>query len=384
MVLAVRRGSSLRKAALRFGVSLATVQFWVARAGKARLDRVDFADRPSGARRCANRTPPRIQRQVLAIRRLLKDHSTLGEHGAWAIRQVLLARKVKPCPSLRTIGRILLRHGLLDGRRRVRRPPPAKGWFLPRVAAGKAEIDSLDTVTDLVIKGGTQVTVLNCISLHGGLAQSWPESKITSKIVVQSLLAHWRRFGLAAYAKFDNDLVFQGAHHWPDSFGRVIRLCLQLGVTPVFAPPREQGFQAEIEAFNGRWQRLVWRRHHHRNLGQLQRRSEGFIQALQARSAARIEAAPPRRAMPENFAFDPNLPLAGCVIYLRRTDQDGQVHCLGHRWKADRQWVHRLTRVEVDLSAGKVRIHALRRKEPESQPLLNTLAYSVPTKTFIE
>lgn len=387
MVLAVRRGHSLRKAALRFGVSLATVQLWVTRAKGMRLDRVDFADRPLGARRPVNRVPPKTERRVLAIRRQLKDQSTLGEHGAKAIRQTLLASPTKPCPSLRTIGRILLRHGLLDGRRRVRRPPPAKGWFLPEVAAGQAEIDSFDTVTDLSLKSktaGTQVTVLNAISLHGGLAQSWPESKITAKIVVQSLLAHWGRFGLPAYAKFDNDLIFQGAHQWPNSFGRVIRLCLQLGVVPVFAPPREQGFQAEIEAFNGRWQRLVWRRYYHRNLAHLQKRSDDFIAALLARSAARIEAAPPRRAMPEGFAFHLNVPLSGCVIYLRRTDQDGRVNCLGQRWKADRNWVHRLTRVEVDLSAGKVRIYALRRKEPASQRLLNTLAYSVPRKNFIE
>jgi putative transposase len=384
MVLAVRRGGSLRRVAQRFGVSLATVQFWVNRAAHSRLDRVDFADRPLGVRRPANRMPPTVERRVLAIRRQLQDHSPLGEHGASAIRQVLLARGCQPCPSLRTIGRILLRQGVLDGRRRVRRPPPAKGWFLPEVAGGRAEIDSLDTVTDLAIKGRTPVTVLNCISLHGGLAESWPKSKITAKIVVQALLAHWGDVGLPAYAKFDNDLIFQGAHHWPDSFGRVIRLCLQLGVTPVFAPPREQGFQAEIEAFNGRWQRLVWRRYRHRHLAGLWQRSEGFIRALRTRSAARIEAAPPRRAMPASFVFQPDLPLSGKVIYLRRTDQDGQVSCLGHKWKADRHWVHRLTRVEVDLTAGTVQIYALRRKEPTVQPLLNTLSYNVPKQKFIE
>lgn len=383
-MLAVRRGSSLRTAAERFGVSLATVQFWVNRAGKTRLERVDFADRPLGANPPANRTPPKLEQQVLAIRRKLKEQSTLGEHGALAIRQVLLARGAKPCPSLRTIGRILLRQGVLDGRRRVRRPAPPKGWFLPKVAAGRAEIDSFDTVTDLVIKGGCQVTVLNCMSLHGGLAQSWPRSKITAKIVVEALLEHWRKVGLPAYAKFDNDLVFQGPHQWPDSFGRVIRLCVQLGVVPVFAPPREQGFQAEIEAFNGRWQRLVWRRYRHRSLKALQARSQGFIESLVARSAARMEAAPPRRRLPGGFVFAPDLPLSGCVIYLRRTDQDGHVTCLGHRWKASRHWVHRLTRVEVDLTAKEVRIHALRRKEPTAQPLLNTLPYQVPRKTFIE
>lgn len=384
MVSAVRRGASLRQAARRFAVALGTVQFWVDRAGRHRLDRVDFADRPAGPHKTPNRTARRIERLILTIRRLLKDKSPLGEHGAAAIRQVLLERHVAPCPCVRTIGRILERHGKVDARRRVRRPPPVKGWFLPEAAACHAEADSIDTVTDLVIKGGTHVTVLNCISLHGGLAQSWPEDKITAKIVVSSLLAHWREAGLPDYAKFDNDLIFQGAHQWPNAFGRVTRLCLQLGIMPVFAPPRETGFQAEIEAFNGRWQRMVFRRYRHRGLSDLQQRSADFIQALRRRSAARIEAAPPRRPMPPEFRFDTRCPLAGCVIFIRRTDQDGFVTCLGNRWKADRHWVHRLTRIVVNLTAGRVSIFALRRRAPTQQPLLNAFGYKVPTKPFIE
>ena len=56
---------------------------------------------------------------------------------------------------------------------------------------------------------------------------------------MEALIEHWRQHGLPDYAQFDNDTVFQGAHQWPDTFGRVTRLCLQLGVTPVFTPPRE-------------------------------------------------------------------------------------------------------------------------------------------------
>ena len=86
------------------------------------------------------------------------------------------------------------------------------------------------------------------------------ESAWTAKKTVQTLVAHWREHGLPAYAQFDNDTIFQGAHQYRDTFGRVTRLCLQLGVTPVFAPPRETGFQAAIESYNGRWQAKVWRR----------------------------------------------------------------------------------------------------------------------------
>ena len=325
-----------------------------------------------------------MERKILATRRRLKTRSALGEHGAKAIHAELAAVGRRDVPSSRTIGRILFRNGLLDGRRRVRRPSPPKGWYLPDVAAAKAEIDSFDTVTDLVIRGGKDVTVLNGMSLLGGLPASWPKSKITAKIVVQSLLEHWTEHGRPHYAKFDNDTIFQGAHQWPDSFGRVIRLCLQLGVTPVFAPPREPGFQAEIEAFNGRWQRVVWRRFKHRNLHALQTRSDAMIASIRQRSSQRIAGAPARSPLDAPFVPDFNAPLEGAVIFMRRTDARGQVECLGHNWRVDANWPHRLVRVEVDLTRGEVRFFKLRRREPSRQPLVKTIHYRVPKHKFME
>lgn len=127
-------------------------------------------------------------------------------------------------PSVRTIHRILERRGALDGRRRVRRPPPPRGWDLPDLAKGRAELDSFDIVEGLVIQGGLQVEIRNGISLHGGLPASWPVvAPVTAKMTVTSLIEHWRAVGLPRYAQFDNDMIFQGTHRYPDALGRVIR-----------------------------------------------------------------------------------------------------------------------------------------------------------------
>jgi len=40
------------------------------------------------------------------------------------------------------------------------------------------------------------------------------------------------------YAQFDNGTVFQGPHQYPDAVGSATRMCLLLGVVPVFALPR--------------------------------------------------------------------------------------------------------------------------------------------------
>ncbi len=122
---------------------------------------------------------------MLTLRVELKDRSDLGEFGARAIRDALKAKGITQLPSARTIGRILERHGALDGRKRTRRPAPPAGWYLPDLAARRAELDSSDIVEGLVIKGGTRVEVLNATSLHGGLVASWPMGVVTAKAAVE-------------------------------------------------------------------------------------------------------------------------------------------------------------------------------------------------------
>ena len=384
MVAAVRRGLSMRRAAAQFGVALSTVQYWVAHAGTQRLDRVDWASRPRGPRQPANRSPRELEDLVLSLRRELKDTSDLGEFGAAAIRRTLQDRGIHPLPAVRTIGRILERRGALDGRKRRRRPAPPPGWDLPDVAAGRAEWDSFDIVEGLVIQGGIDVEVLNGIALHGGLVASWPMTSATARATVPAVIGHWRQVGLPADAPFDNDTIFQGPHQYADVVGRVMRLCLSLGVVPVFAPPRETGFQAAIENSNGRWQAKVWARFVHDSLAGLCQQSEKFVAASRLRAAARIEAAPPRRPFPTDWRLDLQARPKGRLIFLRRTDAQGGVELLGHRFEVDPLWPHRLVRAEVDLDANRIRFFALRRREPNHQPQLREVSYTLPRRRFQE
>jgi hypothetical protein len=265
---------------------------------------VDWHDRPCTPR-TTTRTEAVVEDLVLTVRTGLGRCSDLGFHGAEAIHEALKARQVEPLPSVRTINRILERRGALDGQRRIRRPAPPLGWHLPEVASKRRELDSFDVVEGLVIKGGPQVEVLNGISLHGGLATSWPmEASVTAKVVVESLIEHWRAFGLPGYAQFDNDTIFQGPHTHPDVIGRVSRLCLGLGVVPVFVVPREFGFQSAIENYNGTWQAKVWARFEHGSLPDLQGRSQRYVTALRRHRSDRIESAPRRRAFPKRWRLE--------------------------------------------------------------------------------
>jgi len=381
MVQAVRRGGSLRSVSRQFRVSLRTVQRWVERASTTRLDRVDWTSRPAGAPRPVNRTSIATESVVLKLRGELAK-SDLGDSGADVIRAAMIAQQSGLVPSRRTIGRILVRQGILDGRRRIRRPPPPIGWYLPQVASSSSELDSFDTIEGLAIRGGTELGVLTGISVHGGVTSCWPRQFITAAVVVELLITRWREFGLPDYAQFDNALIFQGPRQHPGAVGQVIRLCLLLGVTPVFAPPREPGFQNAVESLNGRWQAKVWRRFEHASLEDLQLTSGRWLAATALRSAARSERAPARRSFPLHFVLDLQAHPIGMLIFIRRTDDQGFLALLGLRFLIDPAWPQRLVRSEVDFVHNRIRFFALRRREPSDQPLLAECPYSLPRRPF--
>jgi hypothetical protein len=360
---------------------VATVALWVERARGERLDRVDWSDRPS-APKTTRRTDPAVEDLVLSVRVELA-RGDLGAVGAEAIREALRERRVQPLPAVRTINRILARRGALDGRRTTRRPPPPRGWYLPDVAARRTELDSFDIVEGLIIKDGPEVEVLNGVSLHGGLVVSWPiAAPVTAVMTVASLVAHWQEVGLPGYAQFDNAMIFQGTHRYPDALGRVARMCLSLGVVPVFVPPREMGFQAMIESYNGWWQARVWARFQHPDLGHLQARSHGHVQALRVHRAARIEAAPARRRFPADWRLNLKTRPRGRVVYLRRTNGAGEVSVLGQTWRVSDAWPNRLVRCDVDLDRDQIRFITLRRREPAHQPHVLTVEYRLPNCGF--
>jgi transposase-like protein len=371
MVAAVRRGASQRAVAREFGVGLGTVQRWLARAGDERLDRVDFMARASRPRR-TTRIPIGLEDLILEIREALRAESALGEYGARAIERELVVRaeqgEIDAVPALRTIGRVIERRGAVERRRRVRRPAPPPGWYLPLVVARRVELDSFDVIEELRLKGGPVFDILTGVSVHGGIEAAWPGLHVTARTTVDALAGHWRSHGLPGYAQFDNDTRFAGVHGFADRLGQVVRFCLASGVVPVFAPVRESGFQNAIESYNARWKAKVWRRFFFPALDDVVAASERYVAASRARLAPRIEAAPSRRPI----ADGPSTP-ASTIVYLRRTDGEGATRLLGQAIEVDPGWPHRLVRVEVDFAERFIRCFALRRRAPGEQPLLREL-----------
>ena len=68
------------------------------------------------------------------------------------------------------------------------------------------------------------------------------------------------------------------------------------------------------------------------------------------------------------------------MIYIRRTNDRGEVSLLGHTFPLDATWPHRLVRCEVDLTREKITSFKLRRREPLDHPKIKTIDYKPQIK----
>ena len=374
IVAAVRRGMALREAARRFKVTLWTVQRWVRRAQGRALPEVDWVDRSHAPHVSPNRCGEQIRQAIVAQRAELAQ-GALGFIGALAIHEQLHRKMGAACPSVRTIGRVLRGEGLVRIRSRQRLVPPAPGWYLPAVALQQVDLDSCDYIEDLRIEDGPFVQVLTARALWSPAAGAWTAEHPSAAHACQGLLSLWQQHGRPQYVQFDNGAVFQGARNRPDIFGVVTRFCLALDVTPVFAPPAELGMQNLIEGFNALWQQKVWLRFHHPNPQSLQHTSDRFVIAWCARRARR-DLPVTRRPLPPTGQLDLRHLPTGTIIYLRRCNDFAHLAVLGQHLTLPSTWAHRLVRIEVNLSSGRIRCYGLRRAEPLTQPLLLEQTYT--------
>ena len=72
------------------------------------------------------------------------------------------------------------------------------------------------------------------------------------------------------------------------------------------------------------------------------------------------------------------------MIFIRRSNAQGEVQLLGRTFAVDPLWQHRLVRAEVDLKKQRLNFYTLRRRAPDQQPLAKETKYVLPRRKFTE
>ena len=289
------------------------------------------------------RYPERIRQLVVATRQRLRQRR-VGLSGPQAIQDELRhARLLRRVPSLPTIKRILHDAGVIQHPR-----PSRRGYFPQPTPTPTYVLHALDW-TARYLKGGTKLFVFHTVDVQTrALAQTLHTDK-SGATVRSHALATWQTLGLPDGVQLDNDAAFNGGCKGRRVFGAFVRLCLYVGIEPIFLPVGEPKRNSVVERLHGLWNQTFWRRHRFDRLADVRRAAPQFLRfytqryhppALHGAMPGQAQQQVTRRPLTaeEKRLLPSVLPLtAGRVHFLRLVTAHGQIRLLNETWKVGKR-----------------------------------------------
>jgi len=177
--------------------------------------------------------------------------------GAQAIYYELRELHVSPLPSPRTIHLWLKQAGRIRVRRSQKAPNPTYP-VLPCKAVN--DVQELDFKGPFYLKDRSHKYYL--VALRDKISKKSALRALSNKgmdAILDFLVSAWQTMGCPKRLKMDNCLDFRGSNRHPRSPSKLMRVCLDLGVQPVFIPLREPWRNGVVENLNGLLNRFLLR-----------------------------------------------------------------------------------------------------------------------------
>ena len=174
------------------------------------------------------------------------------------------------------------------------------------------------------IKGYGRISSLNLIDVVSSKARIRQYAGQTMGNVIEFLLDFWTKNAIPNYLQMDNGASFIGDLIHSRHFSRVVRLCLHLGVEPVFITPSKPWMNCTIDDFNGDFGEKLWEREQWTNLEHIWSEAKTFLMWHNDRQEWKYRKtdleAIPHRKLPEDFEIGADsVPIA-----------EGKVHFIRH------------------------------------------------------
>jgi len=190
---------------------------------------------------------------VIETRKYL-ENQCYAQIGALNISLYMREKGITP-PSISTINRILKQSNLV----KKRTPYDPKGVDYPSLTITQSNhLHQLDILGPRYLKTDGRFYFANIIDAYDRRCNINPSRGKTRKDITHSLIRCWQMLGTPAYLQMDNILPTRGSNRYPHSFGLVIRLCLHLGVQPVFIPIKEPWRNGIIERFQNVFDKIFF------------------------------------------------------------------------------------------------------------------------------
>jgi transposase InsO family protein len=229
-------GVSVTEVARRHGVARQTVHEWLARYAAGGL--AGLADRSSRPASCPHQMPAEVEARIVGMRR---DHPGWGPS---RIRWELERAGVRPLPGRSAVYRALIRHGLVDPKRRKRRREDYRRWERARAM----QLWQMDVMGRVHLAGGQEVKVVTGIDDHSRFVVCAKiVARATARPVYLALAEALRRHGVPEQILTDNGKVFTarfGRGPGPVMFDRI---CAGNGIRHLLTRPYSPTTTGKVE-----------------------------------------------------------------------------------------------------------------------------------------
>ncbi len=332
---------------IKSGVILQTVRrgrTWLSK-WRARYNQLGLAGLKSQSHRpdqSPQQYPAWLVREIIRIRQRLVRQK-VGLVGAQAIRQELrLLKLAKRLPSPATINRILAEHDLIP---QVRL---SKVYFPAPYAEVGPKVQALDW-TCRYLQKGPKVYAFHTLDMETRNFYQTLATDKSSNTVWAHLVQGWKRLGFPAFLQMDNDSAFSGGGKAKRAFSQFVRLCLYVGVEPIFLPVAEPKRNGDVESLNRLWNRAFWNRRRFKTLGHIRRTAPDFYHwylthyappKLHGLTPARAYAAHsrPKLTAAQQRDWPSPLPItAGRLHFIRQVSAEGTISILNETWRVGKR-----------------------------------------------
>lgn len=267
------QGLSKSAIARRMGRPRLWVQRWIHRYDPS-LGEASLQDRSSVPKHLREKYPKKVKEAALCSRKEREErkdpkykHALVG---ADAIYYELQELGITPLPPPRTIHAWLKQAGKIQEPKGKEKKPANPTYPVLRCQTVN-DIQELDLKGPLYLQGSSQKYYL--AALRDVYSKKVAIQALSSKkmeAIIDFVVDSWRKIGCPRRLQMDNGLEFRGSNRYPRSLGLLLKVCLDLGVEPVFIPSHEPWRNGVIENFNGLLDRLFLKIQHFKTYQQFQ------------------------------------------------------------------------------------------------------------------
>ncbi|GMV65607.1 MAG: hypothetical protein AMXMBFR75_14050 [Candidatus Hinthialibacteria bacterium] len=308
----------------------------------ARYDRKQGAksleDRSSAPKHRKEIYPQKIKDMAIQSRRARKAGHRKYPYAlvsAEAIHYELRELGISPLPPPRTIHFWLKQAGEID--ERTKRRKTSNPTYPVLACQAVNDVHELDLKGPFYLQDSSQKYYLAVVrDVFGKKVALRVLKEKEMQPIIDFLVETWQKIGRPKFLQMDNALEFRGSNAHPRSLSRLVRVCLDVKVQPVFIPTSEPWRNGVIENLNSLIQRLFLKAKTFKNERQLFREAQKLetginathrLPALDGKTPDEFAAQATLRLLPSGYDWRKrNLQLVkGKVTFIRLVRKSGRI-----------------------------------------------------------